>query len=782
MGRSRRPVRLRLTGRRALVRAGQLFDDGHAAQAAALLAKTYLRHQDPHTAVADEDLVDAVGGYVRAVDADPKAVPEPLAWARWAYTAAHQLHANSPDLGVLQVGVDALTHALLGAGLPGEALAVRHEGVEVAAARGDLAGARRRRVLLASELQAVGRCADAADEGLAAVEGLTAAGPHSVREDIESMLVLYMGLEACHRHDAATALATRLGQHPAGLEAVALLAFEPAGDQLLNVLAPALRAHTRLHHAGDVCGRPDCPEARDGAVGARLYAALLAGHDPATVAPDHALIKVASRFLCFPDADEQHTTADTAAWAGYTHRATLALPGSSTDEITAATRLTVAVADRHSDAQAGIDVCRAAVTALTGRAGVAGIVAARLDLAQRLHRAGHCRDALNEAAGALAAYGAVKTGRDVTGVTYYLMVSSMFDGCHRHDDIAALGLHAPFDGAFFNDQHTVVAGWLVAFEESRLARLEHTRAFHPDTACTGERCAHDLAAAADIPHQRAFWHIKALYQEHRLDDAVAAVRQHLTGYDPATSPPLQGLAAVAVCHLTNAVEQAPGEHDETVLPWGRYARRAADLLDPGRGTGWTDLTTMFVRAASRYGAHTEAIDAATDASNHTSEHGDAATALSAQLEHAAALHAAGHCTDAREHATAAWHDMLEHLDPTDPEQRLTGLLAGTNLMHLLGDCHQHTDAVAVHTLAVRTYGAHTAIDIPAGAQDREQRWQRDNRGFIHRSHDHRTAYHAHDPCRTEHEHLDVPVATALQGILAHTDVTPLLIAVTQDAP
>ncbi|GAA3268713.1 hypothetical protein Dvina_17230 [Dactylosporangium vinaceum] len=54
-GRSRRPVRL--TG----VQAGQLFDDGHAAQAAALLVKTHLRHEHPHTAVAYEDLIDAVG-------------------------------------------------------------------------------------------------------------------------------------------------------------------------------------------------------------------------------------------------------------------------------------------------------------------------------------------------------------------------------------------------------------------------------------------------------------------------------------------------------------------------------------------------------------------------------------------------------------------------------------------------------------------------------------------------------------------------------------------------
>src|SRR5204862_384292 len=100
--------------------------------------------------------------YVRAVNANPAAAPNPLAWARWAYTAAHQLHAERLDLAVLQVGADTLTRALLRAGQYEEAIVVRRESMQAAAARGDTAGAQQRHVYLASELHAIGRCADAA--------------------------------------------------------------------------------------------------------------------------------------------------------------------------------------------------------------------------------------------------------------------------------------------------------------------------------------------------------------------------------------------------------------------------------------------------------------------------------------------------------------------------------------------------------------------------------------------------------------------------------------------
>ncbi|WP_433616994.1 hypothetical protein ACQP2P_16470 [Dactylosporangium sp. CA-139114] len=782
MGRSRRPVRLRLTGRRALDRAEQLLADRRAAEAAALMVKTYLRHEHPQTAAAHEDLIDAVGWYVQAVDANPAAVPEPLAWARWAYAAAHQLHADGPDPDTLQVGVDALTHALLRAGLREDALVVRREGIQVAAARGETAGARQRHVWLASEMLAAGRCADAADEGLAAIEPIFDTGPDTSADDTSAAIGIYMALESCHRHDAATALAARLGRHPAVLAAVALLAFEADSGHLLSTLPPSFQAHTEQHYAGEPCARPDCPAVHDGALGARFYAALLSGHDPATAAPDVALIRVASRFVLFPGADERRT-ADAAAWAGYAHRATPAVPDNSTEHITAATRLALVVANRQDYAQAGIDACRSALAALTGRATIAEVVAVRMWLARRLHRAGCCDDALTEAAAALTAYREVNTDRDVTGVTYYLDASAMFDGCHRHDGLDALGHDSSFDGPYFNSQHKVVAGWFVAFEESLLAMLDHTRTFHASVTCTHERCAKHLAAAADIPHQRAMRHIMALYEQHRLDEAVAAVRAHLADHDPTTSPPSKGLAQVALCHLTNAVEHFPDERDDTVLPWGRYARHAADALDPDRSTGWTALISMFVQAATLYGAHTEAIAAAAEASEHCIDRGAPPAAISAQLEHAAALHAAGHCTEAREHATAAWHDALEHLDPADPEQRLTGLLAGTDLMHLFGDCHQHEQAVAVMTRVAITYGAHhTTTEIDAGTEEREQRWQRANRGFIHRSDRHRAAYHATDPCLSEHEHLRVDVALALQGIPAHTDTIPYLVAALQDTP
>ncbi|MEV6922921.1 hypothetical protein AB0M46_00205 [Dactylosporangium sp. NPDC051485] len=782
MARSRRPVRLQLTGRRALARAEQLLDSGRAAEAASLMVKTYLRHENPQTATPHEDLVDAVGWYVKAVNADPAAVPEPLAWARWAYAAAHQLHAAGPDLDTLQVGVDVLTHTLLWAGLREDALVVRREAIQVAAARGDTTRARQRHCWLASELLAIGRCAEAADEGLAAIEPTFDASPEATSDDISATLNVYMALESCHRHDAATALAARLGGHPAVVEAVALLSFGADCDDLLSILPPSFQAHAQQHHAGEPCTRLDCPSARGNALGARFYAALLSRCDPAAAEPDVALIRIASRFVLFPEADTQHN-ADAAAWAGYAHRGTLAVPGSSVEHITVATRLVLAVADRHGYAQTGIDACRAAVAALTGRGGVADVVAVRLQLAQRLHRAGFCDDALTEAAAALTAYAAVDTDRDVTGVTHFMTVSAMFDGCHRHHDLDTLSYDSAFDGAYFNDQNEVLAAWLVVFEDSLLTMLDHTGTFHPDTACAHERCTRNLAAAANIPHERALRHIMQLYDQQRLDEAVTAVRQHLAANDPATSPPSSGLAKVALCHLTNAVEHFPDEPDESVLPWGRYARHAADLLDPDRTTGWTALISMFVRAATLHGEHAEAIAAAAEAIEHCVDRGDAPAAISAQFELAAALHAAGHCDEAREHAIAAWHDTLEHLDPADPEQRLTGLIAGTGLVHHLGDCHQHEQAVAVMTRASITYGAHdTTTGISAGAEERERRWQRANRGFLHRSDRHRTAYHATDPCLTEHEHIDVPIALALQGIPAHTDTILFRVAVFQDTP
>ncbi|MGI5243069.1 hypothetical protein [Dactylosporangium sp. CA-139066] len=778
MGRARRPVRLRMTGRRALVRAERLLEDGHAAEAAQLMVKTYLRHQHPQTAVADEDLVDAVRWYVRAVDGDPAAIPDPLAWARWAYTAAFQLHAAGAGLDVVQVGVDTLTHALLRAGQAEEALAVRRAAMEIAAERGEATGTRQRHVCLASELLAAGRCAEAADEGLAAVEPIFELGLAATAEDIAAVVGIFMGLESCHRHDAAAALAARLGSHPAGLAYVALVALDADTGDLLNVLSPALQAHSREHHADAPCARLDCPLVHDGAVGARFFRAILSGHDPGTAPAGIGLIRVATRFVLFPDADQQEAV-DAAAWAAYAHRSTLATPDASVDQIRAATRLALHVADRQGNRQAGIDTCRATLAALTGRAGVGDVVAARLQLAERLYRAGFCDDALTEAAAGIVAYEAISTGRDVTGVTHFLTVASMFDGCHRHTDIHILGLSSPFDGAYFNDQHKILAGWLVAFEESRLAMLEHTRTFHPTASCTDEACAANLAAAADIPHQRALRHIMHLYEQHQIDDAIAAVRHHLALHDPATSPPSEGLAQVALCHLTNAVEHVPDDRDESVLPWGRYARRAADALDPERGTGWATHSAMFVRAATHYGAHTEAIEAAAEVSAHCIGSGDIPAAISAQFELAAALHAAGHCAEARDQATAAWHDALEHLDPADPQQRLTGLLAGTDLMHLLGDCHHHEEAVAVMARAATTYGTRdTTTEVKAaGTEEREQRWQRANRGFIHRSDRHRTAFHATDPCLDEHEHVDAPVTLALHGIPAHNAVTPFLAAV-----
>ncbi|MEV0569276.1 hypothetical protein [Dactylosporangium sp. NPDC050588] len=779
MGRARRPVRLQLTGRRPLIRAERLIGDGRAAEAARLMVKTYLRGHNPQTAAPDEDRIDAVGWYVQAIDADPAAVPDPLAWSRWARTAAHRLHAAHPDLDLLQSTVDTLNHALLRAGQHEEAILVRRESIQIAAARRDTAGAQKRHAYLASDLHAIGRCDEAADEGLTALEPIFAADPPATLHDISAAVGIFMSLESCHRHDAATQLAARLGRHPIGLALAATFAFEPENDDLLTVLSPAFQTHTAQHHHGEPCAQQDCPLAHDGAVGVRFYSAALSGYHPATADPDVALIRVASRFVLFPDTDQQDT-ADTAAWAEYAHRATLTHPASSTEDITVATKLALAVADRHVDRQAGIDASRAAVTALTGRADVGAVTNARLELAQRLHRAGRCDDALAEAAAALTAYDAVSTSRDATGVTHYFTVAAMFDGCHRHDDIDTLGLSAPFDGAYFNDQPDVVTDWLVTFEESRLSMLEHARTFHADTSCAHEECAKRLTAAADIPHQRALHHILYLYEAHRFDDAVAATRQHLARHDPETSPPSQGLAQIALCHLTNAVEHFPDQRDETVLPWGRYARRAADVLDPDRGNGWAALTSMFVRAATLYGAYTEAIEAAAEASEHCTDRGDIPATLTAQFEYANTVHAAGHCAEARQHATAAWHDTLEHLDPADPDQRLTGLLAGINLMHLLGDCHQHEDAAATFARAVTTYGTHNT-NPEADADAREQRWQRANRDLIHRSDHHRTTYHATDPCRDQHEHIDVPIAVAISGIPAHTADFAAFAAV-QDTP
>ncbi|GAA2338937.1 hypothetical protein [Dactylosporangium salmoneum] len=766
MSRFRRPVRLRLTGRRALNRAEQLLGDGHAAEAAALMVKTYLRHEHPRTAAPHEDLVDAVGWYVQAVGADPAAVPDPLAWARWAYTAAQQLHADGPDLDVLQVGADTLTHALLRAGQSEEGIAARRESIQVAVSRGDTAGAQRRHLYLASELHLIGRCAEAADEGIAALEPISGADWAATTDDISAVVGNFMGLESCHRHDTAATLAARLGRHPASLAAIADVVFEPDIQKLLNTLAPAFRTHTAQHHADESCDQPDCPLALDGAVGARLYGAMLSSHDPDTAPPDVALIRLATRFVMFPDADQQ-TAADAAAWASYTHRASLALPTAGVDDITAATVVALTVTDRHRNHQAGIDTCRAALAALTGHAGISDLVAVRLRLAQRLHRAGCCTDALAEAAAALTAYDTVRTDRDITAVTYFLIVAAMFDGCHRHQE--ARGLGGSFDGPYFNDQHDVVDHWLDTFEESRLSMFEHTRTFHPDQVCAEQTCAKNLATAADVPHQRALRHIMKLYEEHRVADAAQAVRRHLAALDPETSPASRPLAEIAVCHLVNAVERAQGERDESVLPWGRYARRAADALDPDRGTGWADLGTLFAGAATGHGAHTEAIATAHEVWQHYHSRGDTLAALGARLDLATALHTAGHCDNARQHATEAWTATRYHLDPTDPEQRLTGLLAGMNLVHLLGDCHHHDEAFAVLKQSIESYDS----GAEPGVEQRERRWQQECRRFIWRSHRHRAAFHRDDPCHGERDHDDIAPESAATLVPTHLDIAAL---------
>ncbi|MGI5243076.1 tetratricopeptide repeat protein [Dactylosporangium sp. CA-139066] len=604
-GRARRVVRQGWSAERAVRRARQLLDAGRAVAAAQLLTRTVLVGQDPDTAAPGEELIRAAALYVQAGganrDGGAQADPVPLAWAAYAHRAAHRLHTASPVPRLVQLAADTLAQALHRSGWFAEAAAARRE--MPAAGLGD--GAVQRRLRLAADLYAAGRCAQAHQQ--VALVGSWLADPQAVIPAASATIAaLFAMLESCHRHDEATAVAVRLHTK--------LLAFAERSDtaawyQFAN-LPDGFAEHTSSHHAEQACARPDCPSTLgDTAFSARLYAALLSGHDPGTARPDGLLQALARRLTALPESDRQ-TAASAAGWAGYLCRCAVARAAQTTATTppTAGADSAAAGTGQLSTSAGQQRAARQAIAVLTSTGEGTMAVTIRVRLAEHLHHDGRCQDALAEARTAMDEWQALQPGTDDRHLIHRIRVAALYDASHHHDE--ARKVFDQLDSTLLPDM-TPMARWATVVEEARTATAAHARTHHPDHPCTDQWCRRALACAADLPHQVLLRTLLPLYQQGRSPQVLPALAEHLADWNPADSPPGTGLANLAALYALTAVTDPASQSADTVLGWARYACRAAKTLEPGQSPLWATAQAALLHALLVYDADDQPADAVT---------------------------------------------------------------------------------------------------------------------------------------------------------------------------
>ncbi|MDG6107616.1 hypothetical protein Daura_23020 [Dactylosporangium aurantiacum] len=734
--------------RAAVSRAGRLLDEGREAEARALLEGT-LPPQPPAGAAPDRRLIDAAVVWVHATREDPDTYPARLTWARYAYHASRALPGTSADLDRRQDSIDAYASALNRLEQYEEAFAVCREGIDLAFARGDVDDVLDRRIVLATG-EYDRRCDAAGRDALTALTERHARHPDTSIISLVQTVPILLGLETCHRHDQADTVAAWI--RVTDLDDTSHL------DAILDSIGAHTGVgvhHTARVHADTVCARADCPvqdpngatppAERQRAMTARLLGLLLTGYDPDSAAPHPVLIKVASRYTAVADPNPGGHTPPPTAWARYAHEAVLQVPRLGWAQAITATRAAAGTLQRLGHPHEA-DQAWQRLAAFTDRLDADDTVTCRIATAEEHYHDGRCEQALATATTAVTAWRAQQTHTSPAGTIAVVRAEPLFDGCHRH------GEHPdshPIDISAFTDGDN--ATLFALYCQGLTVMAEHARTYHPDDACTDQTCREELALAADIPHRQLLRTVTPRYEEGHYDEVSATIGEHLATVDPAASPVAAGLSGLALLYCDSAAFTARTGSDPdraaalrpSVLAWARYARRAADELDPTRAQ-WISASRAVMRAVGLCGAHTDAIQVANEVLDHQLAAHDTAGAITARLDLADALHAAGRCDEAATEADTAWTAAQRHYNPANPEERFTALLVGLGVGALHGDCHRHQQAADAIDTAVRHYTADPDTGPPV--HDREHRWRAANAAIMRRRERHAAAYHPDGTC------------------------------------
>ncbi|MEU0557462.1 hypothetical protein [Dactylosporangium sp. NPDC006015] len=752
----------------AMSRASRLLDEGRDREARTLLEQT-LPTKPPAGGAFDRWLIDATALWVQLTDDDPDTYPARLDWARRAYHAGRTLSDKPLDLDLRRDSIDAYASALNRLGHFEEAFAICREGIDLAFARGDIDDALDRRILLAAG-QHDWRCGDANHDAITALTQLQDRHPETTITSLTQALPILACLETCHQHEAADTIAARIRLTDLkDLKDTSLL------DDILDIteqFAEQYIDHTARVHADVVCDRADCPVQNptgdtapaepQRTMTTRVYELLLAGYNPATAPPHPVLTKVASRYTTVA-APRPHTrSASPLDWARYVHNAHLQDPNQDLALAITTTR-DVATTFQRLGHPHEVDQAWQRLADFTDRLDPDDAVTCRMVIAEEHYREGRCDKALATSSAAIAAWQAQQPRTTLRGMVAMIRTDLLFDGCHRHTGHPH---NQPIDlSTLDNDDN---ANLFAMYCHGLTVMARHARTYHPDDPCIDPECRDQLRSAADIPHRHVLRTVSPRYDDGQHAEVTAVTSAHLADIDPDTSPTSQTLAALALLHCDSAAITASTSSDPatvnavrtSVLAWTRYVLRAVQELDPNR-TQWINASRTLSHAASLCGAHAEAIQIAHEVLEHQHATADTAGAITARLDLADALQAAGRCGNAGTEADIAWSDAQRHYDPDIREERFTALLTGINVGAMHGDCHRHQHADTTIEAAIQRYAA------PGTDHERQQRWQAANAAIALRRERH-ASLHPDGSC----DNHDAQIATLVQRMFGDRRTSP----------
>lgn len=350
--------------------------------------------------------------------------------------------------------------------------------------------------------------------------------------------------------------------------------------------------HTARVHAAAVCDRADCPvqdptdstppAERQRAMTARLLGLLLTGYDPASAAPHPVLINVASRYAAVADLNPDGCTVSPLDWARYAHEAALQITGLDWSQALSRTREAAGTFQRLGR-PLDADQAWRHLAAFTDRLDPDSAVTCRMAIAEERYQQGRCDEALAAADAAVTAWWAQQTRSTLAGMIAMVRADLLFDGCHRHSEHPVAH---PIDISAFDDGDN--ATLLTLYGQGLTVMAEHARTYHPYAGCADQRCRDEFAVANDIPHRHLLRTITPRYEEGQFGEVATTIGGHLATVDPDSSPASEALSGLALLYCDSAAFTANASSDPVhaaaarplVLAWGRYARRAADELDP----------------------------------------------------------------------------------------------------------------------------------------------------------------------------------------------------------
>ncbi|WP_433619601.1 hypothetical protein ACQP2P_16465 [Dactylosporangium sp. CA-139114] len=453
--------------------AGQLLADG-------------LSWFDPATVQPEECLVEAAIAYAAAFGAhDVGAV---LPWARYAYDNSRRVFP--PGHARIAVAVETYVTALDRAGDRAAMILIEQELMELLPAERISTDALR--LHLARTLHEDGQCQQALREAAALLEAITERQP--ILDGDTAVLVRSVAAmqHGCHQHDLAA-------------QTIALTVPGNVHGDLRNALGYAhLSAawqqgpgeHAATWHPGQVCSHPACPATRsaaptggpaarvagerdarrDGApmttaeqsnrdniifaerlaeidaVGpaAEVLADVLRGLDPATAPPEELLIEAAMVYsrLAEPTPD---LVPDDVAWAGYAHRAARARYGPGHATTLAAMENLASVLYARGRFDEANRVRRDLIQLHLDYGNIDAHLIQRMELADQLHAAGRCEDAIRQAQAAWQDWISRHDPTSPDTLRIMLQLVAMLLACDRFEDAVAVRTLAQFTSPSSDD-------------------------------------------------------------------------------------------------------------------------------------------------------------------------------------------------------------------------------------------------------------------------------------------------------------------------------------------